>query len=139
VRCATVQDVQQTLAFARTHQLPLVPRCGGHGYAGYSTSEGGIVLELGQMNSITLGEGTAVVGAGAKLVEVYDQLTAEGVAIPAGSCLSVGIAGLTQGGGIGIVDRAWSWLMAVWSVVMPVTTPIYSGLCVAVVAAILVS
>ncbi|WP_049631251.1 FAD-binding oxidoreductase [Cellvibrio sp. pealriver] len=107
VRCSNAQDVQKALAFAQTNKLPLVPRCGGHGYAGYSTSEGGIVLELGQMNAISVGEGTAVVGAGAKLVDVYDQLTAKGVAIPAGSCLSVGIAGLTQGGGIGIVDRAY--------------------------------
>lgn len=107
VRCTSAQDVQLAIAHAKANNLPLVPRCGGHGYAGYSTAEGGIVLELGQMDTITVGEGTAVVGAGAKLVDVYDQLTAKGVAIPAGSCLSVGIAGLTQGGGIGIVDRAY--------------------------------
>jgi FAD/FMN-containing dehydrogenase len=49
----------------------------------------------------------ATIGAGARLVDVYDQLTAKGVAIPAGSCPTVGIAGLTQGGGIGVVDRAF--------------------------------
>ena len=106
VRCATAEDVKQTLAFAQTNKLALVPRSGGHGYAGYSASEG-IVLDLGQMDAISVGDGIATVGAGAKLVDVYDQLTATGVAIPAGSCLSVGIGGLTQGGGIGIVDRAY--------------------------------
>jgi FAD/FMN-containing dehydrogenase len=107
VRCANAQDVQQALAFAKTNNYALVPRSGGHGYAGYSTSDGGMVLDLGQMDSISVGDGIAIVGAGAKLVDVYDQLTAKGVAIPAGSCPSVGIGGLTLGGGIGIVDRVY--------------------------------
>lgn len=107
VRCANAQDVQKVLAFAQDNKLALVPRSGGHGYAGYSTSEGGIVLDLNNMSAIILGNGTATIGAGAKLVDVYDQLTAKGVAIPIGSCLSVGIGGLAQGGGIGIVDRAY--------------------------------
>ena len=106
IRCASVEDIQKVIAFAQTHKLALVPRSGGHGYAGYSTSEG-IVLDLHELSSVTLGDGTATIGAGAKLVDVYDQLTAKGVAIPLGSCLSVGIGGLTQGGGIGIVDRAY--------------------------------
>ncbi len=106
VRCTTAQDVQATLAFARTQQLAIVPRSGGHGYAGYSATEG-IVLDLGQMNSIRIGPGTAIIGAGAKLVDIYDQLGAQGVGIPAGSCPTVGIGGLTLGGGIGIVDRAY--------------------------------
>lgn len=106
VRCASAQDVQKVLAFAQANKLALVPRSGGHGYAGYSATEG-IVLDLHGMNAITVADGTATIGAGAKLVDVYDQLTAQGVAIPLGSCLSVGIGGLTQGGGIGIVDRAY--------------------------------
>lgn len=106
VRCASTRDIQETLAFAKTHNLPLVPRSGGHGYAGYSATAG-IVLDLSPMSSITVGEGIATIGAGAKLVDIYDQLTAQGVAIPAGSCPTVGIGGLTQGGGIGIVDRAY--------------------------------
>lgn len=106
IRCASAEDIQKVLSFAQTHQLALVPRSGGHGYAGYSASEG-IVLDLHELSEISIGEGTATIGAGAKLVDVYDQLTAHGVAIPLGSCLSVGIGGLTQGGGIGIVDRAY--------------------------------
>ncbi|WP_052417719.1 FAD-binding oxidoreductase [Cellvibrio mixtus] len=106
VRCTSVQDVQATLAFARSQKLAIVPRSGGHGYAGYSTTEG-IVLDLGQMKSIQVGPGTATIGAGARLVDIYDQLGAQGVGIPAGSCPTVGIGGLTLGGGIGIVDRAY--------------------------------
>src|SRR3569623_1470182 len=59
------------------------------------------------MNANQVGNGIATVGAGAKLVDVYDQLTAQGVCIPSGTCPSVGIAGITQGGGIGIVDRSY--------------------------------
>lgn len=106
VRCSSVKDVQAALAFARTQKLAIVPRSGGHGYAGYSTTEG-IVLDLGLMNSISIGEGSATIGAGAKLVDIYDQLGSKGVCIPAGSCPTVGIGGLTLGGGIGIVDRAY--------------------------------
>lgn len=106
VRCSSVKDVQSALAFAKAQKLAIVPRSGGHGYAGYSTTEG-IVLDLGLMNSITIGEGSATIGAGAKLVDIYDQLGSKGVCIPAGSCPTVGIGGLTLGGGIGIVDRAY--------------------------------
>jgi FAD/FMN-containing dehydrogenase len=60
------------------------------------------------MNTIQVGsDGTATIGAGARLADVYDQLIARGVAIPCGTCLSVGIAGITQGGGIGLVDRLY--------------------------------
>lgn len=106
VSCNNVQDIQETLVFAKAHDLPLVPRSGGHGYAGYSTTPG-LVIDLSPMSNITIGDGTATIGAGAKLIDIYDQLTAEGVAIPAGSCPTVGIGGLAQGGGIGIVDRAY--------------------------------
>ncbi len=106
VRCTSADDVVATVEYARKAGIAIVPRCGGHGYAGYSTTTG-IVVDLSSMNKITLSNGTATVGAGARLVDVYDQLTAKGVAIPLGSCATVGISGLTLGGGIGIVDRAY--------------------------------
>ncbi|RYZ25633.1 MAG: FAD-binding oxidoreductase, partial [Sphingobacteriales bacterium] len=105
-RCANEADVIAVLAHAQKYNVPITPRCGGHGYAGYSTTTG-IVIDVSPMNTITVGTGTATIGAGAKLIDVYDQLTAQGVAIPTGSCSSVGIAGITLGGGIGIVDRAY--------------------------------
>ena len=107
IRCHSPGDVQASIAFARQHGLQLVPRCGGHGYAGYSASEGGLVLDLSPLNSIQLEGEIAHIGGGAKLVDIYDQLSTLGVCIPAGSCTSVGIGGLAQGGGIGIVDRAY--------------------------------
>ena len=106
VKCESEQDVISTLSFVRDNSLAVTPRCGSHSYAGYSNTTG-IVIDVTPLSNITVEQGTATIGAGARLVDVYDQLTAQGVAIPIGSCLSVGIAGLTLGGGIGVVDRAY--------------------------------
>ena len=106
VRCASASDVAQALSFARANQLAFTPRSGGHGYTGGSTTTG-MVIDVGNMNAITVGDGTATIGAGAKLVDIYDQLSSQGVCIPSGSCPTIGIAGITQGGGIGVVDRAY--------------------------------
>ena len=106
VRCATPADVVEVLGFVRRFALAVTPRSGGHNFAGHSTSTG-VVIDLGPMNKIEIGQGTATIGAGAKLADVYDQLIAGGVGIPLGTCLSVGISGLTLGGGIGVVDRMY--------------------------------
>ena len=107
VRCASASDVALVLSFARQNGLPVATRSGGHGYTGNSTTTG-IVIDVGPMNAITVNaDGTAVIGAGAKLVDVYDQLSTAGVGIPSGSCPTIGIAGITLGGGIGVLDRAW--------------------------------
>src|SRR2546421_6918951 len=61
------------------------------------------------MNSIRVNRRarTATVGAGAQLIDVYAALARQGVTIPAGSCPSVGIAGVTLGGGMGLAARAF--------------------------------
>lgn len=106
VHCATEQDVMTALAFVKEHNMHVTSRSGSHGYTGNSTSEG-LVIDVTPLNTITLNDGTARIGAGARLTDIYDQLTAQGVAVPLGSCLSVGIAGLVQGGGFGVVGRAY--------------------------------
>jgi hypothetical protein len=107
-RCANTTDVQLVLAFTRRYQLPITGRSGGHNYAGYSSTQG-ILLDLALMADIQLQpeDNTAWIGAGAKLGDVYDQLSKRGRSIPAGSCVGVGVAGLTQGGGFGIADRLY--------------------------------
>jgi hypothetical protein len=104
--CASTSDVAATIAFARDHALPFSLRAGGHSYAGYSTSTG-LVLDVTRMGAISIpaGSPTATVGAGARLVDVYGACAGAGVAIPGGSCPTVGIAGLTLGGGLGVIDR----------------------------------
>ncbi|WP_082591341.1 FAD-binding oxidoreductase [Duganella sp. Root198D2] len=105
IKCNSVEDVRTGLAFVRNNRLAVTPRCGGHSWAGTSTTTG-IVLNVTPMNAIQVNaNGTTKVGAGARLAEVYDTLIANGVCIPSGTCLTVGIAGITMGGGIGILDR----------------------------------
>jgi FAD/FMN-containing dehydrogenase len=106
VHCADEADIITALAFAQKNNLHITSRCGGHGYTGNSTTAG-LVLDLTSLNSITIAQDTVTIGGGTILVDIYDQLTAQGLAIPLGSCLSVGISGLTLGGGIGVVDRAY--------------------------------
>jgi FAD/FMN-containing dehydrogenase len=104
--CASAADVQTCLAFARQFELPVVPRSGGHSYAGYSTTTG-LVLDVTRLSGVNVdaSAGTVVVGAGAHLIDVYAALAAQGRVLPAGSCSTVGIAGLTLGGGIGVLGR----------------------------------
>ena len=108
VRCASALDVSMALGFARRNGLAVTPRSGGHGYTGDATCTG-LVIDVGPLASISVdaAAGTATIGAGVKLVDVYDQLASQGVCIPSGTCPTIGIAGITQGGGVGVVDRAY--------------------------------
>jgi FAD/FMN-containing dehydrogenase len=105
VRCAAPADVAEAIRFARRAGLPAVPRSGGHCFAGSSSTDG-IVIDVTPMRSVSLAGGVATVGAGARLGEVYDALARDGRTIPAGCGPTVGIAGLTLGGGLGILGRA---------------------------------
>jgi FAD binding domain/Berberine and berberine like len=106
VRCRTPTDVAESLAVARRLGLEVAPRGGGHSFAGRSASRG-LVIDLSAMSSVRVSDGIATVGAGALLGEIDDRLATDGLAIPAGSCPVVGIAGLTLGGGLGILGRTY--------------------------------
>jgi FAD/FMN-containing dehydrogenase len=104
---ATNDDVAQCLDFAQRFALPISIRSGGHSYIGASTGRG-LVIDVRGMADIDVGDGgTATIGAGAALVDVYSGLAAHNVAIPAGSCPSVGLSGLALGGGVGVVTRKY--------------------------------
>ena len=105
VRCATPQDVAEAISFVVRHGLPSATRSGGHCFGGRSSSPG-VVVDVTPMDSVTVSAGRATVGAGARLGAVYDALQEQGLAIPGGTCPSVGIAGLTLGGGLGILGRS---------------------------------
>ena len=106
VRCATPQDVAETISFARRHSLACATRSGGHCFAGRSTSRG-LVIDVMPMTSVSVSGHLATVGAGARLGAVYDSLQEHHLAIPAGTCPPVGVAGLTLGGGLGILGRSY--------------------------------
>ena len=94
--------------FATAHGVALAPRSGGHSYGGYSNCDG-LVIDVSRMNAITVDTSTnvATVGAGAKLIDVYNVIGASGRLLPGGSCPTVGIAGLALGGGIGVFARKY--------------------------------
>ncbi|HEX5292867.1 MAG TPA: FAD-binding oxidoreductase, partial [Streptosporangiaceae bacterium] len=104
VMCRTPADVAQTLALARRHGLPAVPRSGGHCFAGRSSTDG-IVIDVSPMSSVEIAGGLVTAGAGARLGDLYAVLDARGVTVPAGCGPRVGIAGLTLGGGLGVLGR----------------------------------
>jgi FAD/FMN-containing dehydrogenase len=106
VYCQTPEDVQKTVAWAKRRGIRIAPRTGGHSYGGYSTTTG-VVVDVTRMSDVGVDAAgnSATIGAGARLADVYAGLWARRVAIPAGSCPTVGITGLTLGGGIGLSSR----------------------------------
>ncbi len=107
-RCATPSDVAVVVAFAQEQRIPFSVRSGGHSYPGWSTGPG-LVLDVSSLRSLQVDPETRTVrvGAGARLVDVYTGLAARGLGIAAGSCPTVGLAGLTLGGGVGVLSRSW--------------------------------
>ncbi|WP_052684325.1 FAD-binding oxidoreductase, partial [Lentzea aerocolonigenes] len=106
-RCVSPQDVQACLDFASHERIPIAARSGKHSYAGYSVPEHGLVADLGGMADVRVDGSSARVGAGARLIDVYEGIGGAGRALPAGSCGTVGIGGLTLGGGIGVIGRKY--------------------------------
>jgi FAD/FMN-containing dehydrogenase len=105
VFCESLADVQRTVRWARRHSVRIVPRAGGHSYGGYSTTAG-VVVDVSRLQGIALDrQGHAVIGAGARLIDVYDHLARFGRTVPAGSCPTVAITGLALGGGVGFASR----------------------------------
>ncbi|MEW2624295.1 FAD-binding oxidoreductase [Streptomyces sp. NPDC048106] len=104
---AHAADIRTVLSYARSHGIRVAIRNGGHSYAGYSSGDDHLVVDVSRLDRIRVSGDEAVVGGGAKLIDVYRGLAAKGVTIPAGSCPTVGISGLVLGGGHGVVSRAY--------------------------------
>lgn len=97
-------DVRECLAFARRGSVPVAIRSGGHSYGGWSSGTGRLVIDVSSLKKVGQ-DGT--IGAGARLLDVYQGLASHGLTIPGGSCPTVGISGLTLGGGHGVASRAY--------------------------------
>jgi FAD/FMN-containing dehydrogenase len=109
VRCLHTSDVVRAVQFARDSGLPLAVRGGGHNIAGNATCDDGIVIDLSQMNTVSVNPGLrrAHVGGGALLADVDAATQAHGLAVPVGINSTTGIAGLTLGGGFGWLSRKY--------------------------------
>jgi FAD/FMN-containing dehydrogenase len=85
VRCRSARDVARTIGYARDTGTHVVPRGGGHCFAGRSWTEG-VVLDLSRLDEITVGpDGRARIEAGARLAQVYDVLHEHSRTVPAGA------------------------------------------------------
>jgi hypothetical protein len=107
VRVANVDDVRRVIAAARDDGYELAIRSGGHSVVGHSTTEAGLVIDLRDMSRIEVDAEarTAWVGTGATALRVTEALAKHGVAIGFGDSGSVGVGGITLGGGIGFLVR----------------------------------
>jgi FAD/FMN-containing dehydrogenase len=107
VRCNGAADVIAAVGFARSNDLTIAVRGGGHSIAGFSTVDDGIVIDLSPMNGVRVDPAArrATVGGGAVWADVDHQTQAHGLATTGGLISTTGVAGFTLGGGIGWTMR----------------------------------
>jgi FAD/FMN-containing dehydrogenase len=107
LRCTGVADVIKGVEFARSENLPLAVRGGGHSIPGFSTVDGGLVLDLSAMKGIRVDpqQKRVVAQAGSLWRDLDHETQAFGLAVTGGLVSSTGIAGFTLGGGIGWLVR----------------------------------
>jgi len=104
LRPKSVGDVQAGVRFAASAGLSLSVRGGGHGFAGFGTNDGGVVIDLSQLANVKIIDKErhlVRIGGGATWGQVAAALSPHGLAISSGDTKSVGVGGLTLAGGIG--------------------------------------
>jgi FAD/FMN-containing dehydrogenase len=107
VRVADTADVRAAIDIARSSGLEIAVRSGGHSAAGHSSTDGGIVIDVRDLRDleIDVDSRTAWVGAGLTAGELTEALTPHGLVVGFGDTGSVGIGGITLGGGVGYLVR----------------------------------
>jgi len=109
IRATGVGDIAPTIRHARDLGLPLAVRAGGHNVAGNGTVDGGIVLDLGGLTQVEVDPASreVQVASGATLGDLDRATGPHGLAVPIGVVSGTGVAGLTLGGGVGWLTRAY--------------------------------
>ena len=107
VRCREIEDVQFAVRVASQSGITTAVRCGGHSLAGFSTCEGGLVIDLSQMRDVRVDADArkACFGGGCLLGAVDQETQKFGLAFPAGVVSHTGAGGLVLGGGTGWLSR----------------------------------
>ncbi|MES1041176.1 FAD-binding oxidoreductase [Peribacillus simplex] len=107
VFCQNSNDVLNSLKWARENHTPFRVRSGRHSYENFSLVNGGLIIDISEMYNIKVNREKMIakIEAGADLGQVYNTLWKYGTTIPAGTESSVGLVGLTLGGGIGMLSR----------------------------------
>lgn len=105
IRAASVDDVRSAVRYAAAEGLDVMVRSGGH--SAWGSVPGGLTIDLAALADVAV-EGTRVsIGGGAHWGPVAATLASHGLGISSGDTASVGVGGLTLGGGIGLMVRAW--------------------------------
>ncbi len=106
--CESTTDVASAVYSAAHQKLPICVKSGGHSMEGFSSNDGGYMINLSKMNTVDfLEDGKIKVGPGCTLAGLYNEILPKGLLLPAGSCATVGIGGLTLGGGYGLFSRKY--------------------------------
>lgn len=106
--CRSTEDVVEAIRYARDNNLGVTVKSGGHSMEGFSGNNGGLVVNLSKMNNVEfLDDHHIKVGPGCTLSRLYDHILPEERLIPAGSCGTVALGGLTTGGGYGLFARKY--------------------------------
>jgi FAD/FMN-containing dehydrogenase len=107
VRCASAEEVAKAVGFARSHDLPVAMRGGGHNGGGLGSVDDGVLIDLSLLRSVSVDSDSRTVraGGGCTWAEVDAATHAHGLAVPCGVISTTGVGGLTLGGGIGHLTR----------------------------------
>jgi FAD/FMN-containing dehydrogenase len=107
--CADDADVVAALRYGKEHGLRIAVRGGGHNGGGLGSVDDGLVIDLSQMNTVEVDAASkmARVGGGAVLKDVLEATHQHGLTIPVGIIGTTGVGGLTLGGGVGHLTRAY--------------------------------
>jgi hypothetical protein len=105
--CADVGDIQSAIRIASALGIVTAVRCGGHSLAGFSTCEGGLVIDLSRMRQVTVDPAIrrARFAGGCLLGSIDNATQKEGLVFPAGVVSHTGASGLVLGGGTGWLTR----------------------------------
>jgi FAD/FMN-containing dehydrogenase len=109
IRCTGTADVVTAVAFARSQGLPIAVRGGGHSIAGFSSCDGGVVVDLSLMKAVTVDphRRRAIAQGGATWADFDHETQAFGLAVTGGLVSTTGLGGFTLGGGIGWLLRRY--------------------------------
>lgn len=104
--CENALGVQKAVRYAKHLNLTLSVKSGGHCFEGFSIADGGMVIDLSSMKSLELTQKDVLIAEpGVRLAELYGHCLPKGRLLPSGSCGTVGLAGVTLGGGYGLFAR----------------------------------